>query len=693
MGGPFLSRFTPSIMAPETLEAIFVQREELADRLIGFIEHSAQTDSKQHNLLVGPRGIGKTHLVSIVYHRVRQLDCCKNNQLIIAWLREEEWGVMSFLDLLLRILRALIAEYKDSALEGRVETLYQHEPGAAERLAATLLREFLADRTLLVIVENLDDLFLGLEDEGQKRLRSYIQENPFLTILATSQSLFGGVSLQTSPFYGFFRISHLEELSLDEATLLLGKIAELEGDSDLASLIGTSLGRVRIRALQRLAGGNHRVYIIFSQFLTRESLTELIEAMMRTLDELTPYYHERIRWLSPQQRKIVELLSDRGNALSVKEIAARCFMSQQTASAQLKLLREWGYVRTNPVGRQSYYELREPLMRLCIEVKKHRDEPIRLVVELLRSWYTSDELRKRLDTIPLESVGGPRLEREHIAAALNLYQMAEVLVSLSQPNRIDQAMLRLMNGDDSERDQDIEIISAALKRMGFLTLRRKPLGDDSALSPEDVAQSSWLKLLGALEENEFTEKQRSNPSSYLYHVVRETVKDYRPPMRRIQFVDIDSEFDEEQERDLPEYLVASHTPSPDETLELRLHLLQYIQTYLFEAAGNQRKLRRRLEDLMGAVVGSGAEDVLSEALIKYFVRLAISEGSEAAAPQLKKWNALAIDVLGSSPEFELPLRLLGMIIRYLNTNDKRVFLELRLEERAFVDPLFDKPEV
>ena len=127
-----------------------------------------------------------------------------------------------------------------------------------------------------------------------KRLRAYIQENPFFTILATSQSLFGGVSLQTSPFYGFSKKSHLEELSLDEATLLLGKIAALEGDADLASLLTTSLGRVRIRALQRLAGGNHRVYIIFSQFLTRESLSELIEAMMRTLDELTPYYHERI---------------------------------------------------------------------------------------------------------------------------------------------------------------------------------------------------------------------------------------------------------------------------------------------------------------------------------------------------------------------------------------------------------------
>lgn len=670
-------------MAPETLEAIFVQREALAERLTSLIEASALSDSKQHNLLIGPRGIGKTHLVSIVYHRVRQLDCFKNNRLVIAWLREEEWGVMSFLDLLLRILRALVAEGKDSELEAQVESLYQHSPDVAERLAGNLLKDFVSNRTLLVIVENLDDLFLGLEDEGQKRLRSYIQENPFLTILATSQSLFGGVSLQTSPFYGFFRINHLEELNLDEATLLLKKVADLEGDNDLASLIDTSLGRVRIRALQRLAGGNHRVYIIFSQFLTRESLTELIEAMMRTLDELTPYYHERIKWLSPQQRKMVELLSDRGNAMPVKEIAARCFMSQQTASSQLKLLREWGYVRTNPVGRESYYELREPLMRLCVEVKKHRDEPIRLVVELLRSWYTSDELRRRLDKLPPEAIGGSRSEREHIAAALNHYQRAEVLVSLSKPDRIDQALLRMIHGDDSKRDQDIEIVSNAMKRMGSFTLRRYryDLMDDQTISVEDVAQSSWVKVLEAIEKGNFSEKQLAHPTNYLVKTIRDTVKDETKKWfssKRIQFVDI-----EDYE------LLEAPPPNPDEVLELRVRLLEYIRMYLFETAEKPRRFPKRLKDLMDAVVRSGAEDVLSEALIKYFVGLVINEGRASAAPELRKLNEVAIRVLGSSPEFELALRVLATIIRYLNTNDRKTFLELRLEERAFVEPLLN----
>jgi tetratricopeptide (TPR) repeat protein len=413
MKATFLSRFTPSLMELKVLEAIFVQRERLAQRILELIRDSALTLSKYHTLLIGPRGIGKTHLIALVYHRVQAMDDLRDH-LLIAWLREEEWGVVSFLDLLLRIFRALLAEYDDAALAERVESLYDLPPDAAERAGAMLLKEFVGNRTLLILVENLDDLFDGLGDEGQKRFRAYLQENPFCTILATAQSLFNGVSLRTSPFYGFFRIHHLEELDFDEAASLLTKIADFEGDGELVSFIQTPDGRARIRAVHHLAGGNHRVYVIFSQFLTRKSLDELVEPLMRAMDDLTPYYQARMAYLSPQQRKIAEFLCDRRNAIPVKEIARRCFMTHQTASSQLKILREMGYIRYESIGRESYYELREPLMRLCVEVKKHRGEPIRLFVDFLRLWYSQAELQQRLELLQSDET----LEREYILRAL-----------------------------------------------------------------------------------------------------------------------------------------------------------------------------------------------------------------------------------------------------------------------------------
>ncbi len=413
----FLSRFTPSLLKPETLEAIFVQREALAKRLVAGIRESAQSENKHYFLLIGPRGIGKTHLVSLVYHRVRA-DRNANERLRIAWLREDEWGVASFLDFLLAILRALLEERPNDDLAGNYDALFKLKPDAAELKAEELLRETVGEKTLLVLTENLDETFRGLEQRGQEKLRAYIQNNPFFTILATSQSLFNGVSLRSSPFYGFFEPQHLQELSFDECVSMLGKIAAEEGDEELVSLIRTPKGRARIRAVHHLAAGNPRVYVIFAQFLTCESLSRLVQPLMQTLDDLTPYYQGRMNFLSPQQRKIVEFLCDRRHAVSVSEIAQGNFLTHQTTSAQLKKLRELGYVRAHQSGRESYYELREPLMRISLEVKKLRGEPIRLLVEFLQVWYSRTELARRLESLKPEAES----EREYLVQALKAYQ-------------------------------------------------------------------------------------------------------------------------------------------------------------------------------------------------------------------------------------------------------------------------------
>lgn len=412
----FLSYFTPSLMSAETLEEIFVQREELAQEIVDVVAESALTPSKHYSLLIGPRGIGKTHLISLIYHRVCHREDLRD-RLRVAWLREEEWGVSSFLDLLLRLLTALQAEYKDAALAEKIEALYSLSATEAEHAAATMLKDYVGERALLVLAENLDDLFEGMGEVGQKRLRSFIQENPFWIIVATAQSLFKDVSRRTSPFYGFFTIHLLENLSLGDATALLTKIADLEEKRDLSAFIQTPMGRARIRAVHHLAGGNPRVYVIFSQFLTRETLDELVDPFMHMLDELTPYYQAKMKWLSSQQRKIVDFLCDHRGAVPVKAIAKRCFISQQTASGQLQDLRAKGYVVSEAVGRESYYELREPLMRMCIDVKKSRGGPVELFVDFLRLWYTLDELRQ-LHSSLLDA--GTPMESEYVQHALEI---------------------------------------------------------------------------------------------------------------------------------------------------------------------------------------------------------------------------------------------------------------------------------
>lgn len=446
MAERFHFSFTPSLLPSDALEALFVQKEDLAERIVELTSDSVATEAKYHFLLVGPRGIGKTHTVSLIYHRVKAR-YPNHDQLLVSWLREDSWGIASFLDLLIQILQALQKEYVDEELRLQTEELFTLSPKQAEQAAAALLAEYVGKRTLFLIIENLDGLFEGLGDMGQKRLRAYLQENPFCTILATSPSLFNGISQQTSPFYGFFSMHHLAEFDFDHALDFLTKIARYKKDKHLTSFLRTPQGRARVRAVHHLAGGNPRVYTIFAQFLNRASMEKLVEPFMRTMDDLTPYYQARMSLLSPQQRKIIELLCDRRGAVTVKEIAQRCFITHQTTSGQLKQLREMRYVNATAIGRESYYELNEPLMRICLEVKKHRGEPLRLFVEFLRCWYTLPELEGLMELAPLKT----DIESQYIRQALKLSKDGSDDPRISSCNK------------DLERYKDVGEYEKALK--------------------------------------------------------------------------------------------------------------------------------------------------------------------------------------------------------------------------------------
>jgi len=390
----YLSRFTPSRTDPKILEAIFVQRHKTARDAEAKIADGATSKNKYHLLYVGPRGSGKTHLVTVLFNRLIGRDDLRD-RLRIAWLAEDE-TTTSYLKLLLRIHRALHQRYPDEFPTIEPKMI----PATDERGRVTWVErglvERLAGRALLVIVENLDSLLEGLGDEGQKQWRAFLQEKAVANTLATSQQITPDISSRSAAFHGTFRIVYLEPLDLDEAIALLTSIAlKVTNRPELAALLETPTGRNRVEAIDHLTGGSHRLYIMLSEFLTRDSLDDLVRPFDELIDELTPYYQERLRSLAPQQREIVEYLARAETTVAVKIIADDLMHSHQTVSAQLKRLAEMGYVRNDRRSRESLYELAEPLMRICVEVKENGRGPIRLFVEFLRRWFSKEELESK----------------------------------------------------------------------------------------------------------------------------------------------------------------------------------------------------------------------------------------------------------------------------------------------------------
>ncbi|MEQ1850751.1 MAG: MarR family transcriptional regulator [Chthoniobacteraceae bacterium] len=387
--------FTPSRTDPKDLEFILVQRQKLLQDAVERVKESALTAHKHHLLFVGPRGCGKTHLVTLVVSRLSEDDEL-TDRLRIAWLNEDE-TCTTLLEFLFKIHAALEKRYPDEFSSEMLATAYDMKQDAALEFVSRHLLSALGSRTLLVVAENLDAIFEGLGDPGQKQLRSFIQENPRLSIVATAQRLVEDLSNRTSPFFGFFQTEHLKPLNVEQATELLQNIASLQEKRDVVEFLATSRGRSRVRAIHHLSGGNHRIYIVLAQFITRDSVDALLEPFMEMVDELTPYYQERIRWLPPLQRKIVEYLCTSEGTVPVKEIARRLFATPQTISSQLQDLRERGYVEASQRGRESLYEISEPLMRICVEVKDNqRLQPLRLLVDFLRVWYDDQDLKLRL---------------------------------------------------------------------------------------------------------------------------------------------------------------------------------------------------------------------------------------------------------------------------------------------------------
>ncbi|HEX7289923.1 MAG TPA: tetratricopeptide repeat protein [Conexibacter sp.] len=400
-----LLKHTPSAQDPAVLEAITVQREPLISTLVEAVLDT--TGGVRHHLLVGPRGIGKTHILSLVASRVR---AAERDDIVLAWLDEDPWAIRTYDKFLAAIAMRVATAIEDADLD-RDATVLRSRGGVS---GEQLLRDAVGDRRLVLLAENLDEIFRRIGEDGQAKFRAFAEDWRRLQILATTPQLFAGVRQHASPFYGFFAITHLDELSLASAHELLARVARLHEDAGLLTFLQTEVAAHRLMAIEALAGGHPRVWLLLAGCVSVAAIDELVPLFLEALDNLTPYYQDRLRELSDQQQELVVLLSETGGALSNRELAERSGVAQNQVANILRELADRGYVRRAQLPedlgegdrRMSFWELREPLMRLCLDVKQARGEPLRIVVEFLRAWYGPrllDEIARLPPTAELAS--------------------------------------------------------------------------------------------------------------------------------------------------------------------------------------------------------------------------------------------------------------------------------------------------
>ena len=443
MSAVSISRFTPSTMPEDLLERLFVVRKPVLESLMKRVGDLGATPSPHHTLIVGPRGAGKTHLISLVYHRAKQLaDARKNARLRIAWLPEDPWTIVSYARLLAAILERV-------APDTGVKSADEAELDA--RLRSTSRK----DGPVLVLMENVDQILDALGDVGQQKLRNLLQTESGVLIIGSTTRLDRSLSSHAAPFFGFFDTIRLEPFSPEEAREMLTALAREAGNAELAERLSSSGALARIHTIAHLAGGQPRLWALLGSALTVEDLRDLAALLLSRFDDLTPYYQEQLARLSPMQRLVVAELAAADRPLPVKDIAERVGSDQRSVAKAVGDLAERGWLK--PVStiftelldrRRTYYDLAEPLARLAFQIKDSRGEPLPLVVDFLVNWFDADQLRSS-DGSDYGRVALMRMEQDEVGGlARRLTSLPESRIpSLDLLGQVEDALAAFSAGD------------------------------------------------------------------------------------------------------------------------------------------------------------------------------------------------------------------------------------------------------
>jgi tetratricopeptide (TPR) repeat protein len=150
-----------------------------------------------------------------------------------------------------------------------------------------------------------------------------------------------------------------------------------------------------VRAVHELVKGNHRLLITFYEFLKADTLASLSQIFIKTLNDLKPYYETFIRYLPPQQQKILHYLALAKNVQNGTEISKNCFIDPKSLSKQLSELNRRNLIDIIPDPddkRNKVYEINDPLLRISIEIGEHKEGISALFIDFLALYYSLDEL-------------------------------------------------------------------------------------------------------------------------------------------------------------------------------------------------------------------------------------------------------------------------------------------------------------
>jgi len=366
---------------------------------------SASKKSKHHLLFIGPRGMGKTHLLSLIEDGVTQ-DETLASRCAIARFPEESNRTRSFADFLVGLCEVLKEALPDepiwTRLHEEVET-EEDDDTIVDKVVAAVRRENKErERTLLVMLENLGEIFDRQIRNKQDlaAMRKFFMGHNGCLLIATAPLHFDAITDVGEPFYDFFDVQVLDQLSFEDSVELIRLNLEYEGGHEKI-LAKFSDMRPKLRALYQMTGGSPRLTMMLYELIAHDSVTGVQKQFHLLLDRITPFYQDRLNHLPPAQRALLECMASmRDQEKTPASIAAKLRASQPETSSLLKRLTDARYLRSSPHPgdkRSRLYTIREGFFDLWLAMNLSRGERKRLpfILDFFTSFYPQIEERQR----------------------------------------------------------------------------------------------------------------------------------------------------------------------------------------------------------------------------------------------------------------------------------------------------------
>ncbi len=388
----------------ERLVETSIGRDQLLDDMLDKLRQRGKKKSGINHLYIGPRGIGKTHLLSLLEHKIQSDEAIRNRYITIRF-PEESHRILSFADLLLGIIEILASHQQD----GDWQSLYQqlHIEEDDDQIIDSILPRLKqyhqsTGKNLLIMLENLDTVLMQQMKSRKDihRLRSFMMDNAHIILVATAPVYFPALNDIKHPLYDFFDIEIIDSLSKQQTLELIRK--NLNWDQQSTLLENFDQLQPKILALHEMTSGNPRLIMMLYGMIQQGNVDDVKSYFHQLLDTITPFYQDRIKDLPPQERALLETLALMRNPYELRtpvNIARHMRKSAQQTSTLLKRMTDAGYlsVSSHPDDKRSrVYRIKEGFFDLWLAMNESRGQRkyLPFLVEFFSRWYTDQRERE-----------------------------------------------------------------------------------------------------------------------------------------------------------------------------------------------------------------------------------------------------------------------------------------------------------